>query len=550
MAGTSRASLSFASPPAVTTVASTSGGRFRLRPILVASSCPSFPSRSLRRKNYLRPKILKTLTKPSPTAPHLPEIAAPAEELELPVAPPPRLEQVDDAFLDESQKEEVLPAGGMEEVESYRASETVDNAGNLGGLVGKLPVNSVLKFAVFLLGCFVLETAVVVLFFGTPEKDERLRSLDKRRNLGSQFGNGDDIGDGGEFDEKVNEIRAMAREARKSERRQVVEGEQEIGIEKEVSERLVKLQKKLDYKRDKLPGPIVDSLGLSANHEDDVVGEDESVPLMFKKKPRFRSPSVNPRGTPKGFSGSVRGKDLNGASRQGGFGVSKNNKSMKAGSSGTSSLRNAGNSRKESDSGAHQESTEGVPTGEVTKSQRSVIENLNIGSVTRDKQETNINPNSVDSLSRGGGVDGTQKPVKSNLKDKKADLGTNIWWSKLSYVMAILMRRGVEDEGEEGLFVVRRSSEASNQGNSYTLAFQDRSDANNFCFLLESFFEGLGDFSADIVPLSVRELSEAMKSDSKKVIVVKKGQLKLYAGQPFNEVESALQSLIEENQSE
>lgn len=36
-----------------------------------------------------------------------------------------------------------------------------------------------------------------------------------------------------------------------------------------------------------------------------------------------------------------------------------------------------------------------------------------------------------------------------------------------------------------------------------------------------------------------------MKSNSRKIVVVKKGQLKLYAGQPFAEVETALQSLIE-----
>lgn len=39
---------------------------------------------------------------------------------------------------------------------------------------------------------------------------------------------------------------------------------------------------------------------------------------------------------------------------------------------------------------------------------------------------------------------------------------------------------------------------------SYTVAFQDRGDATNFCYLLESFFEGLGDVSADVVPLTIQ----------------------------------------------
>lgn len=38
-----------------------------------------------------------------------------------------------------------------------------------------------------------------------------------------------------------------------------------------------------------------------------------------------------------------------------------------------------------------------------------------------------------------------------------------------------------------------------------------------------------------------------MKSNTKKVIVLKKGQLKLYAGQPFADVEKALLSLVEHN---
>lgn len=38
-----------------------------------------------------------------------------------------------------------------------------------------------------------------------------------------------------------------------------------------------------------------------------------------------------------------------------------------------------------------------------------------------------------------------------------------------------------------------------------------------------------------------------MKSNTKKVIVLKKGQLKLYAGQPFADVEKALLSFVEHN---
>lgn len=45
----------------------------------------------------------------------------------------------------------------------------------------------------------------------------------------------------------------------------------------------------------------------------------------------------------------------------------------------------------------------------------------------------------------------------------------------------------------------------------------------------------------------LQELLAAVKSNTKKVIVLKKGQLKLYAGQPFADVEKALLSFVEHN---
>lgn len=65
------------------------------------------------------------------------------------------------------------------------------------------------------------------------------------------------------------------------------------------------------------------------------------------------------------------------------------------------------------------------------------------------------------------------------------------------------MRRGHDDEGPEGLFTLKSSSQV-NGSLSHTVAFEDRGDATNFCYLLQSFFEDLGDFSAEIVPLPVK----------------------------------------------
>lgn len=66
------------------------------------------------------------------------------------------------------------------------------------------------------------------------------------------------------------------------------------------------------------------------------------------------------------------------------------------------------------------------------------------------------------------------------------------------------MRRG-SDREQDRLYSLKISSQTQEQrSSSYIVAFEDHADANNFCFLLESFFEDLGEFSADIIPLPIK----------------------------------------------
>lgn len=54
-------------------------------------------------------------------------------------------------------------------------------------------------------------------------------------------------------------------------------------------------------------------------------------------------------------------------------------------------------------------------------------------------------------------------------------------------------------EGAKGLFTLAIKGDSS-----HTIAFEDQGDASDFCYLLQSFFENLGDFSAEIVPLPTK----------------------------------------------
>ncbi|XP_010323067.1 uncharacterized protein [Solanum lycopersicum] len=198
-----------------------------------------------------------------------------------------------------------------------------------------------------------------------------------------------------------------------------------------------------------------------------------------------------------------------------------------------------------------EESKPGIDSKELSNQETATISNTLV-EVMESGESRHIKSTTMMNRRKKSNRNGTSnmKEVKDqkvvNPKEgMKSGNDTDFWWFSLPYVLAIRMRRGHDDEGPEGLFTLRSSSQV-NGSLSHTVAFEDRGDATNFCYLLQSFFEDLGDFSAEIVPLPVKELSEAIRSHSMKVIVVKKGKLKLYAGQPLADAEMALRSLVEQ----
>lgn len=67
------------------------------------------------------------------------------------------------------------------------------------------------------------------------------------------------------------------------------------------------------------------------------------------------------------------------------------------------------------------------------------------------------------------------------------------------------MNRGSDDGELEGLFTLKIPSKTQDiEESTYTVAFEDHVDANNFCYLLESFFEELENFTTDVVPLPTK----------------------------------------------
>ena len=271
------------------------------RPKARASASLPLPlPKPTQRKNYLRPKILKTLTKP-PSNPVIP-IVSPETETET--------ENLDfESPTDETSTENLAAdIGETVEVEEFRSSETPATAAD--GIVGKLSARSVLKYGAYLVGLFVFQTICSVWILGKANsdsvKDGNLDSSDKNSSSNKEkvlFGSDS------ELEMKIEEIRAMAREARRSEKNAGKEGgeDDEFGEESLISKRRIGIEKEIGAKLSNLQKRLNSNL---ANKVEDKVkrvnsdSKDANGTLMFKKKLKFKSPPMKVRNGSKGFGGT------------------------------------------------------------------------------------------------------------------------------------------------------------------------------------------------------------------------------------------------------
>ncbi|XP_057956909.1 uncharacterized protein LOC131150298 [Malania oleifera] len=639
MAGANCATFSFLLPPATAAAPK--------KPAVISCISPPSPFKRARRKNYLRPKLLKTLTKPSPT----PTPLLPQEPLQDPIVPieSTELETPSNeasgapcsAVAGEDIGARVLSERVSQEFQVTETSAAVDNLSTGSGF---------LKFALSLVGIFVFQTFCAVWVLGSvnsDQKDGSLRGEDESEDTGKIvkkslfngngklfFGNVEPrpvdvvhVGES-ELEEKIVQIRAMAKEARERERQELkangvvspldeLEGgdkvsENEVSrirssIEKEVDARLVKMQKRLNSIPDKSLVSLISNLSKSEvfgdreNGNNSDVKEEVNGALMFRKKFKFRNPTVGSRNKPKGFqqpeeddnhanvknssldqmmkSGRADNRDLLDGEQQLDlpeghllesvsipFGEEAEGKPLRKDSKpvqidgknlqnerwGTEMGREIEFQNTEPKTGFIQETSHGRSSIEVVKSKgSSQVEMQTSRSSAKYKHDNSAVPNkhSGSRTNCSSKSKGRSKSALKKVMDERSSILTDLWWLNLPYVLAVYMHRGSNPDEPGGLFTLKTASSTPDQrDSSYTVAFEDRGDANNFCYILETFFEDLGDFSVEVMPLSVKELDEAVKSCTMKVIVVRKGQIQLYAGQPLADVEMALRSLVEPGQ--
>ena len=335
--------------PATTTFGVGTATRQR-KAIILSSIATPFPRKLRKRNNSLRPKLLETLTKLNPTSPLLSqESLFPFESHEIlreisfgqTFVEPFTIVGNDDktAHQNETESRQLLlsPISGLGKVEN--------------GEVRIFSTGSLLKLGLYLIGIFVFQTICAVWVLGSANSDQEHEISDSEakdsqlsaseRSKGKFLLNvgGKDFGEKighkpnhavylneSELEEKIAEIRTMAKGARDSEGKKLKNNginsfieeagggdadEDTIssirsGIQEEVDARLLKLQKRLNATGKKSPLSSVSHLNKFGKVEDRVNGDHSNLAelngtLMFKKKMKFRNSPSMPRDDPKGF---------------------------------------------------------------------------------------------------------------------------------------------------------------------------------------------------------------------------------------------------------
>ncbi|KAE9602160.1 hypothetical protein Lal_00049946 [Lupinus albus] len=572
--------------------------RRRNHSLIIVSSFSS--SKLTHRKNHLRPKILKTLNpKPYPQQQESPLRVSESE-----------CNGVIEQDLQVSVSE---PTTQYNDVSSPRFSST-----------------SLFKYgAICMLGGFAFHSVFNLWFYfhhynnsNQNNEDLEIDGREKRNLVFNRNGKSNAVNaapativDKLEIENKIKQIKLMAREARRAEEMKKEQGKVEepesddetplssnhrLGIEREIGARLSKLQDRINNDGDKSAAlQIINNLGSSVKYAAGVArGANKNVnsgkeALTFKKKLKFKSPSTKSTKTPRGFPGTGDGR-ASSRKKRGSAGsdatdgahllyedkqvneqgvvtqesvsrpplernklvddksnaIINQGKKLEDKTETPSMKTGALDKTKNTNNGGFQEASFQKSAAEVI--QLRELSTLNSQGSVEENQETSPifekdDVHSINGSSRHGLAEKTSAANRDKVK--KENTKTDIWWLNLRYILVILMERD-SNGGQKALYMLKLTSKEQDQGvDSYVVAFEDHGDANNFCVLLETYFEDLDDFSASPVPMTIQELNEEISSHANKVVVVKKRQLQLYAGQPFSDVEMALRSVIEQDEN-
>ncbi|GLJ18588.1 hypothetical protein SUGI_0330990 [Cryptomeria japonica] len=120
-------------------------------------------------------------------------------------------------------------------------------------------------------------------------------------------------------------------------------------------------------------------------------------------------------------------------------------------------------------------------------------------------------------------------------KPKKKD---HLWWIDLPYVLCIELYRNKDGELVRGFYSLEMVPDLEPRAKyRHVIAFEDRGDAKNFCYILRSSLENA---SARVIPRTSKDLYREAQSEGYKVTVIKKARIQLYFDKPLEEVEDMM----------
>ncbi|RZR83528.1 hypothetical protein BHM03_00010151 [Ensete ventricosum] len=453
---------------------------------LKASSLPSPRPRTKRPNRLRRETLIPKPRLPRPPAPLLPQPDEPrivVYEEDLAVVERV-VEEVDAAEVVEG--EAAVAAVG---VDPFAPAAAAAEFRFLPGDVQRLA----LQFAVLL----AVQTVVAVWFFG--------RERNEPSEQGTTEGEaGIEVREVMELDKKVSEIRAMAKKARETERKELAE---DSGVKGKVGKKLGRLKKNatkviLDENSFSVSFPVS-----SKNMNEEMNGEKlNSKQKMGREKLNSKrkiglSKSTSKAGNiPKGFNGSRS----NGERRRGVSGGIEQIAEEAAHHPDPEDFRAHASelTRRSADIENYATSSSRGTVGRVSSGDHLHVSKF---------QKSKTYMEDTEDISFSGGTNSNSDIDEVFPKTPISESSTEVTRRCSSETgKAIFLRRGSDGNGPKGLYSLDiSSSSVEEKSPSYTIAFQDRGDATNFCYLVKTFFEDLGDVNADIVPLTIKVRSHS-----------------------------------------
>ncbi|KAK9061968.1 hypothetical protein SSX86_019152 [Deinandra increscens subsp. villosa] len=115
------------------------------------------------------------------------------------------------------------------------------------------------------------------------------------------------------------------------------------------------------------------------------------------------------------------------------------------------------------------------------------------------------------------------------------------WWLDLPFLLCIEMYIDGDGDDRIGFYSLEMASDLElDPKPHHIIAFEDAGDCKNFCYVIQTHMEMLGNGNAFVVPQLPKDTYQEAKANGFNVTVIRKGELKLDVDQTLEEVEEKI----------